>query len=126
MGTCQNISELLNIREEDLSILETQITPNADGTEYYQKVNEDYDSGKVITISAMEYKNFVLLDYFVKQILSSNIDKWINYDSSKKEAIRAYRMTWNIANNTIDKLNNKNEESKIVKVKSEKRNGKEK
>lgn len=126
MSTYQNISELLNIKDDDISILETQITPDSDSTEYYQHVNADYDAGKVITISAMEYKNFVLLDYFVKQILSSSIDKWINYDASKKEAIRAYKMTWNIANNTIDKLNNKTEDSKIVKVKSEKRHGKEK
>lgn len=126
MSTYQNISDLLNIKSEDLKILETQITPNADSTEYYQRVNEDYDNGKVISISAMEYKNFVLLDYFVKQILSSHVDKWVNYESSKREALKAYEMTWNIANNTIDKLNNKSDSKKTSKIVKVKNNGKEK
>ena len=114
----QNVNELLNIKESDVQILESRITPYADTTEYFKKVDEDYNNGKVIPISAMEYKNMVMMEYFIQQIFASGIEKWVNYVPAKTEAMKAYQMTWNIANKTVDKLQNKKEEkSKIVLVK---------
>lgn len=113
----QNVNELLNIKESDLEILESRITPYADSTEYFKAVDDDYNAGKVIPISAMEYKNMVLLEYFIQQIFSSGIEKWVNYIPAKSEAMKSYEMTWNIANKTVDKMQNKKEESKIIVVK---------
>lgn len=110
----KNVNELLNIKEKDLEVLEKTITPYADINDYYKEVDNDYNAGKVITISAMEYKHMVLMEYFLQQIFSSGLEKWINYIPSKKEAMKTYQMTWNIANKTVDKINSKKEENKIV------------
>ena len=114
----QNVNDLLNIKESDIEILETRITPYADTTEYFNAVDADYNAGKVIPISAMEYKNMVMMEYFLQQIFASGIDKWVNYIPAKSEAIKSYQMTWNIANKTVDKMQNKKEEkSKIILAK---------
>lgn len=114
----QNVNELLNIKESDMEILESRITPYADHTEYFKKVDEDYNNGKVIPISAMEYKNMVMIEYFLQQIFASGVDKWVNYIPAKTEAMKTYEMTWNIANKTVDKMHNKKEEkSKIILAK---------
>ena len=113
----QDVNELLNIKDSDLEVLENRITPHADHTEYFKKVDEDYNNGKVIPISAMEYKNMVLMEYFIQQIFASGIEKWVNYVPAKTEAMKTYQMTWNIANKTVDKMKNKKEESKIIGVK---------
>ena len=84
----QNVNELLNIKETDLEILETRITPYADATAYFNAVDADYNAGKVIPISAMEYKNMVLMEYFIQQIFASGIDKWVNYIPAKSEAMK--------------------------------------
>jgi hypothetical protein len=114
----QDVNDLLNIKESDLEILETRITPYADSTAYFNAVDADYNAGKVIPISAMEYKNMVMMEYFLQQIFASGIDKWVNYIPAKSEAIKSYQMTWNIANKTVDKMQNKKEEkSKIILAK---------
>ena len=110
----QNVNEFLNIKETDLEVLECKITPYADQTEYFKKVDEDYNSGKVIPISAMEYKNMVLMEYFLQQIFASGIEGWVNYVPAKNEAMKTYEMTWNIANKTVDKLQNKKEKKLII------------
>lgn len=113
----QNVNDLLNIKESDIEVLESRITPYADYTEYFKKVDEDYNAGKVIPISAMEYKNMVMMEYFLQHIFASGIEKWVNYVPAKSEAIKSYQMTWNIANKTVDKLQNKKEDKKIILTK---------
>ena len=113
----QNVNDLLNIKESDIEVLESRITPYADHTEYFKKVDEDYNAGKVIPISAMEYKNMVMMEYFLQHIFASGIEKWVNYIPAKSEAIKSYQMTWNIANKTVDKLQNKKEDKKIILTK---------
>lgn len=110
----QDVNELLNIKETDLEVLESKITPYASHDEYFKAVDADYNEGKVIPISAMEYKNMVLMEYFIQQIFASGIEKWVNYVPAKTEAMKTYEMTWNIANKTVDKMKNKKEESKII------------
>lgn len=119
----QDVNDLLNIKESDLEILETRITPYADSTAYFNAVDADYNAGKIIPISAMEYKNMVLMEYFLQQIFASGVDKWVNYVPAKSEAMKTYQMTWNIANKTVDKMKNKKEESKIILTKQEIRDG---
>lgn len=113
----QDVNELLNIKDSDLEVLECKITPYADQTEYFKQVDDDYSKGKVIPISAMEYKNMVLMEYFLQQIFASGVEKWVNYVPAKTEAMKTYQMTWNIANKTVDKMKNKKEESKIILAK---------
>lgn len=100
----QDVSDLLNIKETDLEVLESKITPYASHDEYFKAVDADYNEGKVIPISAMEYKGLVLMEYFLQQILSSGLEKWVNYVPAKMEAMKNYQMTWNVANKTVSKL----------------------
>ena len=113
----QDVNDLLNIKESDLEILETRITPYADSTAYFNAVDADYNAGKVIPISAMEYNNMVMMEYFLQHIFASGIEKWVNYVPAKSEAIKSYQMTWNIANKTVDKRQNKKEDKKIILTK---------
>ena len=71
----------------------------------------------ILRLILMQYKNMVLMEYFLQQIFASGVDKWVNYVPAKSEAMKTYQMTWNIANKTVDKMKNKKEESKIILTK---------
>lgn len=98
-----DIHTLLNVQEDDLDVLVANLTPDAKTDEYYKRVEEDYANGKIMQISAMEYKNLVLMEYFVKGLLAGHIDRWIPYKNTLLAAIKQYEMTMNIASKTAQK-----------------------
>lgn len=113
-----DIHTLLNIQEDDLEILTKNLTPDSDTSEYYKRVEDDYANGKIMQISAMEYKNLVLMEYFVKGLMAGHIDRWIPYKNTLLAAIKQYEMTMNIADKTakkyVDKVNNLEQEQPLV------------
>ena len=113
-----DIHTLLNVQEDDLDVLVANLTPDAKTDEYYKRVEEDYANGKIMQISAMEYKNLVLMEYFVKGLLAGHIDRWIPYKNTLLAAIKQYEMTMNIASKTaqkyVDKLANPNKEETVI------------
>ena len=113
-----DIHTLLNVQEDDLDILVANLTPDAKTDDYYKRVEEDYANNRIMQISAMEYKNLVLMEYFVKGLMVGHIDRWIPYKNTLLAAIKQYEMTMNIASKTaqkyMDKLNPEKEESLIA------------
>jgi hypothetical protein len=56
----------LNIKDTDLDILEKNLTSDRMKNDDYENlVTADYQTGKMLAISAAEYKNMILAEYFI-------------------------------------------------------------
>ena len=101
----QDVDYVFNIKEEDLSILEKNFTSPDTNIPYYNYVENDYDGKRMIPISAMEYKNMLLMEFFIKNLIRSGATKkWRLYQKNLDDAIESYRRTFNLAIREVSKL----------------------
>lgn len=112
-----DVRVMLNVKEEDMDILKGLLKPGKDRNEFFQMVDADTNEGKVVTISAAEYKSFVFLDFFVQAVVNNRIDRWIPYNNCVEYAERMYNMMLNISERSVKRIEKKlsgEEESSIL------------
>lgn len=112
-----DVRAMLNVKEEDMDILKGLLKPGKDRNEFFQMVDADTNEGKVVTISAAEYKSFVFLDFFVQAVVNNRIDRWIPYNNCVEYAERMYNMMLNISERSVKRIEKKlsgEEESSIL------------
>lgn len=102
-----SLDKLMNFKDSDIEVLKTNLTSNPDYDSYYTAMENDSDNGFVIPITAMEYKNLVLLENFIKNAMNCGLEKWEYYSKCVEAAEKAYNITWNVATKEVDKLNGK-------------------
>lgn len=101
----QDVDYVFNIKDEDLSILEKNFTSPDTNVQYYNYVENDYDGKRMIPISAMEYKNMMLMEFFIKNLIRSGaVSKWKYYRKNLDDAIDSYKKTFKIATKEVEKL----------------------
>ncbi len=102
----------LNIKDTDLDILEKNLTSDRMKNDDYENlVTADYQTGKMLAISAAEYKNMILAEYFINELFKHQVSLWSPFEECKELAIKQYSMTLNIADRVVNKTVKK--ESKI-------------
>lgn len=102
----------LNIKDTDLDILEKNLTSDRmKNDEYENLVTADYQTGKMLAISAAEYKNMILAEYFINELFKHQVSLWSPFEECKELALKQYSMTLNIADRVVNKTVKK--ESKI-------------
>lgn len=112
-----DVRAMLNVKEEDMDVLKGLLKPGKDRNEFFQMVDADTNEGKVVTISAAEYKSFVFLDFFVQAVVNNRIDRWIPYNNCVEYAERMYNMLLNISERSVKRIEKKlsgEEESSIL------------
>ena len=103
----------LNIKDTDVDILDKNLTADRMNNEDYENlVTADYQTGKMLAISAAEYKNMILAEYFINELFKHQISLWSPFEECKELAIKQYSMTLNIADRVVNKTVKK-EPSKI-------------
>ena len=94
----------LNIKDTDLDILEKNLTSDRMKNEEYDNlVTADYQTGKMLAISAAEYKNMILAEYFINELFKHQVSLWSPFEECKDLAIKQYSMTLNIADRVVNK-----------------------
>ena len=94
----------LNIKDTDLDILEKNLTSDKMKNEEYDNlVTADYQTGKMLAISAAEYKNMILAEYFINELFKHQVSLWSPFEECKDLAIKQYSMTLNIADRVVNK-----------------------
>lgn len=96
---------ILNPNEEEMKYLLKNLTSNRlDNDEYETNITKDYQSGRMIAISATEYKNMIITEYFVNEFFKNGGSLWQPYSNCLELAKKQYEMTMNIANRVKDKI----------------------
>lgn len=99
----------LNIKDTDLDILTKNLTgTRMNNTEYEDMVTADYQAGKMLAVSAAEYKNMILAEYFINELFKHQISLWSAFSDCKELALKQYSMTLNIADRVVNKTTNNN------------------
>jgi len=94
----------LNIKDTDLDILEKNLSADRmDNQDYENLVTDDYQNRKMLAISAAEYKNMILAEYFINELFKHQVSLWSPFEECKDLAIKQYSMTLNIADRVVNK-----------------------
>lgn len=112
-----DVRAMLNVKEGDMDVLKDLLKPGNNRQMFFQMVDSDSNEGKVVTISAAEYKSFVFLDFFVQAVVNNRIDRWIPYNNCIEYAERMYNMMLNISERSVKRIEKKlsgEEESSIL------------
>lgn len=111
-----DVRAMLNVKEGDMDVLKDLLKPGNNRQMFFQMVDSDSNEGKVVTISAAEYKSFVFLDFFVQAVVNNRIDRWIPYNNCIEYAERMYNMMLNISERSVKRIEKKlsGEESSIL------------
>ena len=95
----------------DIEMLSKNLTKEIGTNEDYEtRVDLDRQNGRLVAIPEIEYRNSILLNYFVNYLFNLGLSFFPEYEKAKDSAIKAYEMTFNIAERTKDKLEKKSEE----------------
>ena len=102
--------------ENEIEVLAKNLTKEyASNSDYETEADLQRNDKRLVSIPEIEWKNSVLQGYFLAYLLNLGLEFFPEYDKAKESAIKAYEMTFNIANRTKDKLEKKSKEkSKIV------------
>ena len=102
--------------ENELEVLAKNLTKEyGSNAEYETAVDMQRNDKKVVVIPEIEWKNSILQNYFLAYLFNLGLEFFPEYEKAKESALKAYEMTFNIANRTKDKLEKKSEEqSKIL------------
>lgn len=96
---------------DELELLGKNLTKDIGSNEVYEtRVDLDRQEGKLVGIPEIEYKNSILLNYFVNYLFNLGLEFFPEYENAKANALKAYEMTFSIAARTKDKLEKKSEE----------------
>lgn len=95
----------------DLEMLSKNLTKEiASNGDYETRVDLDRQNGRLVGIPEIEYRNSILLNYFVNYLFNLGLEFFPEYENAKASALKAYEMTFSIAERTKDKLEKKSEE----------------
>lgn len=102
--------------ENEIEVLTKNLTKEyASNSDYETEADLQRNDKRLVSIPEIEWKNSVLQGYFLAYLFNLGLEFFPEYDKAKESAIKAYEMTFNIANRTKDKLEKKSKEkSQIV------------
>ena len=102
--------------KNELEMLSKNLTKEyAANSDYETEADLQRKDSRVVAIPEIEWKNSILQGYFLAYLFNLGLEFFPEYEKAKKSALKAYEMTFNIANRTKDKLEKKSEEkSKII------------
>lgn len=99
----QDVNDLYNIKDSDIEILEKNFI-NDDNVKYYEAVENDYANSKTIPISAMEYKNMIMMEFFIKRLIQSGAVKgWNRWKACIEESKDSYVRVFSLAKKMLSK-----------------------
>lgn len=99
----------------ELEMLEKNLTTEcASNEEYESLLDKQRADRKMVAVPEIEWKNSILLSYFVTYLFNLGLAFFPEYSKAKESALKAYEMTFNIAERTKDKLEKKSEETSPI------------
>ncbi len=104
------------MKNDELKMLSKNLTKEYESnSDYETKADLQRKEGPFVTIPEVEWKNSILQGYFLAYLFNLGLEFFPEYEKAKESAIKAYEMTFNIAERTKSKLEKKSEEkSKLV------------
>ena len=101
--------------ENELEMLSKNLTKEyAANSDYETEADLQRKDSRVVAIPEIEWKNSILQGYFLAYLFNLGLEFFPEYEKAKESALKAYEMTFNIANRTKDKLEKKSEEKSQI------------
>lgn len=102
--------------ENELEMLSKNLTKDyASNSEYETEADIQRNDHRLVSIPEIEWKNNILQGYFLAYLFELGLEFFPEIERARQSAMKAYEMTFNIANRTKDKLEKKSEEkSRII------------
>ena len=98
------------MEKTEIEMLEKNLTKECGSNEEYESlVDKQRADGRLVAVPEIEWKNGILLTYFVNYLFNLGLAFFPEYEKAKESALKAYEMTFNIAERTKDKLEKKSE-----------------